>query len=362
VVAVVTLLLAAGLVAFALRPRLFSPGGPVINAYCAHDAIYADAIFQEFTRQTGIPVDVTYDTEATKSLSLVNKLKIEREHPHCDVFWNNEQLGMMDLAREGILEPYKGSGYERIPALYKDPDGRWSGFAARMRVWIVNTKEMPPVPEKIEALFNEHPDHCAIANPLYGTTLTQFSILWQLWGPARLKAWRADLRKRGLREMAGNAPVKDAVAEGVCEVGWTDTDDFFEALDEKKPVAMLPLFVSDSMLSSDISGSGKPGGDSKTADKNKKYTVIIPNTVALIRGGQHQFEAQALVDFLLSAQTEQTLARSRSRQIPLGPVDQDQLPSEVRDLAKWVPQGYDLRSLETARRECIEWLKSESQR
>jgi len=345
--AVAAIILAGGLVAFALRPRMFAPSGPVINAYCAHDAIYADAIFQEFTRQSGIQVDITYDTEATKSLSLVNRLKLEREHPQCDVFWNNEQVGTMDLAREGVLDSYKGPGYERIPALYKDPEGRWAGFAARMRVWIVNTKKMQPDRDKVEGLFKEHPDHAVVANPLYGTTLTQFSILWQLWGPDRLKSWWADLRKRGLRQVAGNAPAKDAVGEGVCEIGWTDTDDFFEGLDDKKPVAMLPLFVSDS--------------DSKSGAKTK-YSIIIPNTVALIHGCQHKAEAQLLVDYLLSAQTELALARSKSRQIPLGPVDAQQIPTEVRELAQSVPQGYDLRTLEQPRRECIEWLKSESQR
>jgi iron(III) transport system substrate-binding protein len=343
--AVFTVILAGLLVAFALRPRLFNPSGPVINVYCAHDAIFADSIFQEFTRQTGIQVDVTYDTEATKSLSLVNRLKLEREHPQCDVFWNNEQVGTMDLAREGVLEAYKGSGYERIPALYKDPEGRWVGFAARMRLWIMNTQKSQPTRDKVEALFREHPDRAVVADPLYGTTLTQFTVLWQLWGPERLKSWWADLRKRGLRQVAGNAPAKDAVAEGVCEIGWTDTDDFFEALDDKKPVAMLPYFVS----------------DPKAGDK-KKYTIIIPNTVGLIRGCPHKAEAQQLVDFLLSAQTELALARSKSRQIPLGPVDNQQIPSEVRELAQSVPQGYDLRTLETARRECIEWLKSESLR
>jgi iron(III) transport system substrate-binding protein len=343
----VVIVLAIGLVAFALRPRLFSPSGPVVNAYCAHDAIFADAIFEEFTRQTGIRVDVTYDTEATKSLSLVNKLKIEREHPQCDVFWNNEQVGTMGLAREEIFDSYKGSGYDRIPALYKDPEGRWAGFAARMRVWIVNTNQMQPVREKVEQFFKEHPERAVVANPLYGTTLTQFSILWQVWGPEHLKSWWADLRKRGLRQVAGNAPAKDAVGEGACEIGWTDTDDFFEALDEKKPVAMLPLLIY----------GDKPGSQDKPS-----YTIIVPNTVGLIRGCQHKAEAQALVDFLLSAQTELTLARSKSRQIPLGPVDTQQVPAEVRELAKSVPQGYDLRTLETPRRDCIAWLKSESAR
>jgi iron(III) transport system substrate-binding protein len=145
--------------------------------------------------------------------------------------------------------------------------------------------------------------------------------------------------------MAGNAPVKDAVAAGVCDVGWTDTDDFFEAADDKKPVAMLPLLVSD-----DKSGI------------RTSYTVVIPNTVGLVRDCQHKKEAQVLIDFLLSPGNELALARSKSRQIPLGPVDEQQVPAEVRELARSVPQGYDLRTLEAARRECVEWLKSESLR
>ncbi len=82
----------------------------------------------------------------------------------------------------------------------------------------------------------------------------------------------------------------------------------------------------------------------------------------MVRGCAHKPDAQRLIDFLLSAETELTLARSKSRQIPLGPVDSQKLPAEVRELAQSVPHGYDLQTLEQPRRECIEWLKSESLR
>ena len=60
------IVLAGALVSFAVWPRMFEAGTPVVNVYCAHDAIFADAVFDEFTRQTGIKVAITYDTEATK--------------------------------------------------------------------------------------------------------------------------------------------------------------------------------------------------------------------------------------------------------------------------------------------------------
>ena len=40
----------------------------MLVVYCAHDREFAEVVLQEFERQTGIPVSVRYDTEATKSL------------------------------------------------------------------------------------------------------------------------------------------------------------------------------------------------------------------------------------------------------------------------------------------------------
>jgi hypothetical protein len=67
--------------------------------YCAHDAVFAEAILDDFEKQTGIPVVVKYDTEATKSLGLVEQIIQDGAKPRCDVFWNNEMLGTVDLAR-----------------------------------------------------------------------------------------------------------------------------------------------------------------------------------------------------------------------------------------------------------------------
>lgn len=330
--------------AAAIWPAWFTGKQNAVVVYCAHDSVYADGILKDFEAKTGIPIVVQYDSEATKSLGLVNQLKFEKNDPHCDVFWNNELLGTMDLADEGILEPYKGNGYARIPAQYKDGQGRWTGFAARMRVWIVNKNARPRGGTHAEDRLSGETERAAIANPLYGTTLTHFSLMWNLYGPNEVKSWYARLRKKGLRVLAGNARVKDAVADGVCDFGWTDTDDCFEAIDDKKPVAMEPILVWAPIKAS-------PG----------PYTVVIPNTVSLVKGSRHRENAEKLIDFLLSAETELTLAKSKSRQIPLGPVEKAKLPPDVVKLAVSVSQGYDLRKLEQARRECLGWLKTEPQ-
>ena len=52
-------------------------------------------------------------------------------------------------------------------------------------------------------------------------------------------------------------------------------------------------------------------------------------------------------------------ANPKSRQIPLGPVDESKLSDEVRHLKGWSRDAYDLTTLGPARAECLEWLREE---
>ena len=165
----------AGIVVLLVACCAFSMSstGDALVVYCAHDSIYSEQLLREFEEASGIEVAIRFDTEATKSLGLVNLLLKEREHPRCDVFWNNELLGMLDLHEAGVLHRYRGPGYERIPDRYKDPDGYWAGFGGRMRVWIVNQSQVPLEPngesnstvEDLEERLSSDASQMVFANP-----------------------------------------------------------------------------------------------------------------------------------------------------------------------------------------------------
>lgn len=304
-----------------------------LTVYCAHDSVFSEEVLRAFEKKTGIPVVIKFDTEATKSLGLVELIIRQAKNPRCDVLWNNELLGTLDLAERGLLEPYKGKGWERIPERHRDPEGRWAGFGARLRVTI----HRAGIEWNNDAL-NDDLTRFALAKPLYGTTLTHYTTLWNLWGGERLKAWHFGTREHGLVEVNGNAAVKDIVARGDCDAGWTDTDDFFAAKDAGAAVGAKPVRLDNGA------------------------TIAIPNTVAIIRGSKRMEHAKKLADFLLSAQTELALAKSKSRQIPLGPLTESEaaeIPAEVRDLIPEAAEGTPLHGLLKARNECLEWLKSE---
>lgn len=329
---VVALLAIAGVAAVWLLTRPNPIASDPLVVYCAHDQVFAEQILKDFEKQTGIAVSVKYDTEATKSLGLAQLLIQEKDQPRCDVFWNNQVLTTVELQRQGVLLPYQGPGWSRIPERFRDAEGHWVGFGARFRVFIVNTEKMEATKEAVDAAFTRDDlSRVAVAVPLYGTTLTHYSVLWHEWGPSRLKEWHDEVRRLGIREARGNGATMKLVSEGACDVGWTDTDDFFVARDEKAPVAMVPVRVAGS-------------------------TVCIPNSAAVIRGARKLDAARQFVDYLASARNEVALARSPSRQTPLGPVDESELPDDVRPLVEWVAEGYDLGKLGTAHGSCLEWL------
>lgn len=329
--------IAAPLIAAVVVPMLMKQREdfPSVVVYCAHDSIFADSILKTFEERTGIRIQVRYDEEASKSLGLTSLLLQEKASPRCDVFWNNQALGTMRLQRAGVLQPCDSALFSRIPPRFRDPEHNWCGFSGRMRVWIVNTKAHPASEDFVaSAMARQDLSRVSIAVPLFGTTLTHYTELCHELGLPALKDWHHSLHQRGIREARGNGAVRDLVAAGLCDLGLTDTDDVFAAIDAGKPVEMLPYHL--------------PGGN----------TLCIPNTVAMIRNCPHPQEARRLIEFLLSEETERNLALSPARQIPLGPVKPDSLSEDVQRLLPWAADATNPTLAAEQDDVCLAWLTS----
>lgn len=130
--------------------------------------------------------------------------------------------------------------------------------------------------------------------------------------------------------------VKDLVAEGICDMGFTDTDDAFAAIDAGLPVVMRPVRLE----------TGQ--------------TISLPNSVAMIAGCRHPEAAQRFIDFLLSEETELQLAAGAGRQIPLGPVDRSRLPEELQPLVEWAADAVPLATAAEFHSPVADWLNAES--
>ena len=274
------------------------PDTPQVIIYTALDEMYSAPILDAFEAKTGIEVVPVYDTESSKTTGLVNRLIAEKDRPRADVFWNNEVIQTIVLKNKGLLEVYVSPSSAPLPAAFKDSEGYWAGIAARGRVIIYNTDLVSDPPQSIHDLLDPTwRGKAAIAKPLFGTTATHGASLFALWGPEKAKAFFQGVKDNDIAVLPGNSTVRDLVARGEYAWGLTDTDDANGAVVDGFPVKWI--FPDQ--------GEGQDG------------TLIIPNTVALIKNAPHKDAAQQLIDYLLSPEVEEILAQSRSLQIPLHP-------------------------------------------
>jgi len=267
----------------------------VVVVYVAHDQDYSEPILKKFENLTGIKVKALYDTEATKTVGLVNRLIAEKNNPQADVFWNNEMIRSILLKEKGILQPYCSPNAKDIPSFFKDEDCYWTGFAARARVIIYNIQKIneSEAPSSIYDFINpKWKGKACIANPILGSTSTHIASLFALLGKEKAKEFLLKMKANEVQIVESNSMVRDQVVAGECWFGLTDTDDAWDAILAGKPIKMV------------------------FPDQDGMGTLVFPNTVMLIKNAPHAENGKKLIDFLLSNWVEEELAR-KALQIPL---------------------------------------------
>ncbi len=113
----------------------------VLNLYSSRHYQTDEALYSEFTRQTGIRIN---RIEAPED-ALIERLRNEGAASPADVLvtvdagrlWRAEQLGLLQPVRSAVLD-------SRVPEHLRHPDGLWFGFSTRARVIVYNKEAVKP--------------------------------------------------------------------------------------------------------------------------------------------------------------------------------------------------------------------------
>jgi len=124
----------------ALSPA-YAADEPVLNLYSARHYQTDEALYDNFTKATGIKIN---RIEASDE-QLLERLRSEGANSPADVLlivdaarlWQAQQLGLFHPVKSGVLD-------ERIPAKFRDPAGNWFGFSYRARVIVYNKTAVNP--------------------------------------------------------------------------------------------------------------------------------------------------------------------------------------------------------------------------
>jgi iron(III) transport system substrate-binding protein len=243
-----------------------------VVAYCAQDQVYAEPLFHDFEKQTGLKVRTVFDNEAVKTVGLANRLLAERHHPQADLFWGNEEMRTRQLAAQRAFRETNG----------------WAAFGYRSRRIVINTNRLSiaSAPRSLLELTNvAWRGKVALAYPQFGTTATHFHALRQLWGDAVWQSWCRALAANKPFLVDGNSGVVKFVGQDEAWVGLTDSDDIADGQREGLPIAALPM---------------------------TDETLLIPNTVAITRGAPHPEAAERLFEFLQSHEVVERLVAAKA--------------------------------------------------
>lgn len=312
-------MLSAAAVVAGCRPRR---GASSLVVYTSLDEPYSRPILNSFQETTGVTVRPLFDTEANKSRGLAARLAAERSRPRADVFWSSEVMQTVRLAEQGLLTRYDAPAAAAIPPRYRDPEGRWTGFGARFRVFAWDSDHAGEPPAGFEELLRpKWKGQIALARPLWGTTFTEACALFQLLGGTPARRFYEGLAQQDLRLVDGNSRTAELAADGVVAVGLTDTDDLF------------------------IRQPEHPNLHAVYPDQPSPGTILIPNTVGLVAGGPNPEAGRQFIDFLLQPETERRLAELPSRQLPLNPEARSTVPEPVQQLAQIAVAPVDYQDL-----------------
>ena len=190
----------------------------VLNVYSSRHYQTDEALYQNFTRQTGITINLI---EAGED-ALIERMRNEGARSPADVLvtvdagrlWRAQQLGLFQPVRSALLEA-------RIPTQFREPSGLWFGYSMRARVLAYNK-------DKVKS--EELPSYEALAEPRWkgricvrsSTNIYNLSLLGALidrLGEAGAENWARAVRGNFARDpKGGDTDQLKAVAVGQCDV------------------------------------------------------------------------------------------------------------------------------------------------
>lgn len=221
-----------------------------VNLYTDRHYESDDALYQKFTDQTGIKVNVVKG----KSDELIERLKTEGADSEADLLVVADAGKLHQAKGAGLFQPVDSAVLnENIPEKYRDQDGQWYGMTKRARVIVYSKERVNPTELSTYAALADARWEKKIlirsSESVYNQSL--LASLIQLNGKDDAKTWAAAIVKNMARDPeGGDRDQAKAIAAGQGDLAVMNTYYFGQMLnsadaEEKKVAEGLGVFFPD---------------------------------------------------------------------------------------------------------------------
>ncbi|MBL8134829.1 MAG: iron ABC transporter substrate-binding protein [Anaerolineae bacterium] len=249
-----TLLALSGLIAASL-PAAAQDASPLV-VYSGRSEGLIAPILEQFSAETGIPVEVRYGGTAEMAATLLE----EGANSPADVFIAQDAGALGALAQAGLLAPLKPETVALVPAAFASPDSVWVGLSGRARVLVYNTEILGE--EQLPASITDLADPAWAGRvgwaPTNASLQAHVTALRILLGEDAARAWLEAMVANATQSYDNNRAVVQAVIDGEIEVGLVNHYYLFGFLAEDPDVPAANYFFPDGDVGSliNIAGAG----------------------------------------------------------------------------------------------------------
>ena len=195
----------------------------VLNLYSSRHYQTDQALYDNFTKQTGIKVNLIEGGED----ALIERIRNEGDKSPADVLitvdagrlWRAEQLGLFQPVKSQALE-------SRIPASFRHPDGLWYGFSARARIIAYSKERVKPADiTRYEDLASpKWKGKICTRSSGHVYNLSLISSLVSHLGEAKAEEWAKAVASNLARApKGGDTDQLKGVAAGECDIAISNT-------------------------------------------------------------------------------------------------------------------------------------------
>jgi iron(III) transport system substrate-binding protein len=193
-----------------------------VNLYSYRQPFLIRPFLDEFTKETGIKVNVVYAQKG-----MLERLKAEGRNTPADVVLTVDVARLSALANAELLQPIKSKTLEKnIPAQYRRRDGLWFGLTRRARVVYASKDRVDPAEI---ASYDDLTDpkwkgRICTRSGKHPYNISLLASIVAKEGEKAAEAWARGVKANLARKPQGDdrAQVK-AIYEGICDIALGNT-------------------------------------------------------------------------------------------------------------------------------------------
>jgi iron(III) transport system substrate-binding protein len=208
---------------------------PVLNLYSARHYQTDEALYDNFTKATGIKIN---RIEAGDD-QLLERLRSEDALSPADVLLIVDAARLWSAQQQGLFAPVKSSLLdERIPASLRDPEGHWFGFSSRGRVIVYNKATVNPAEiATYESLADpKNKGRVCTRSGSHPYNLSLVAAMIEHLGEPKAESWaRGVVANMARTPRGGDTDQIKAVAVGECGVALTNTYYYVRLMRSTRP-------------------------------------------------------------------------------------------------------------------------------